>query len=52
MALTGPEAPLPHGRRQLTELMREIMSRPSAPPMPDPATAETTPMFQARQSSR
>jgi serine/threonine protein kinase len=49
LALTGAEAPLPEGRRQLIELVREALSQPAPPPsevvteiMP---TAETTPLM-------
>lgn len=36
MALTGPEAPLPHGRKQLIELVTQAMARPAAaPPKPE-----------------
>jgi serine/threonine-protein kinase len=43
LALTGPEAPLPEGRRQLIELMRGISE--SSPVMPHPADEKTTQML-------
>lgn len=51
LALTGPEAPLPHGRRQLIELVTQAMAQPSAPSTPESEIA-TMPAARARLIQR
>jgi serine/threonine-protein kinase len=49
LALTGAEAPLPHGRKQLIELVTQAMAQQSTPYMPDgDPTATTVPAMRTR----